>query len=275
MQPPLKKISIITINLNNAAGLEKTIPSVVCQSFRDFEFIVIDGGSTDGSTALLQQHRQEIDVLVSETDNGVYAAMNKGIGLATGEYCYFLNSGDCFSAAESLQKVFAAAGGEDILYGNMIHGGPETIEHGLPQLRFFDFFVGSIFHQSAFIKRNLFATVGLYNETLRIVSDWEFFLKAIFLHHCTYKYVNVEVARYEPGGLSFQNEKLNAGERAAVLDRLFPLFTDDYSQLKKYRQSELSGIFRAIETKRAVRMPLLMAVKASRFIRFTIFRRPY
>ncbi|MDR2910496.1 MAG: glycosyltransferase [Bacteroidales bacterium] len=88
------KLSIITINLNNVAGLQKTIESVVKQTFTDYEYIVIDGGSTDGSADIIKQHANKITYWVSEPDKGIYNAMNKGIRVAKGEYCLFLNSGD-------------------------------------------------------------------------------------------------------------------------------------------------------------------------------------
>ena len=90
----MKKLSIITINLNNQSGLIKTIQSVISQTFKDFEWIIIDGDSTDGSKELLKKHIQHFTHCISEKDNGIYNAMNKGIKLAQGEYIYFLNSGD-------------------------------------------------------------------------------------------------------------------------------------------------------------------------------------
>ena len=100
------KFSIITVNYNNKEGLRKTIESVIHQTFRDFEFIVIDGGSTDGSDDVLKEYDAQIDYWVSEPDGGIYQGMNKGIKKATGEYLNFMNSGDCFYASNILGIKF-------------------------------------------------------------------------------------------------------------------------------------------------------------------------
>ena len=96
------KYSIITVNFNNKEGLRKTIESVIHQTFHDFEFIVIDGGSTDGSADVLKEYHTQIDYWVSEPDGGIYQGMNKGIKKATGDYLNFMNSGDCFFAVDVL-----------------------------------------------------------------------------------------------------------------------------------------------------------------------------
>ena len=119
----MPKISVITINYNNKEGLEKTIESVVNQSLQDFEYIVIDGNSTDGSQEILEKYTAKISHAVSEPDTGIYNAMNKGIKAATGEYILFLNSGDEFYATQSLEKAAEHLTGEDIIYGNLdVHG---------------------------------------------------------------------------------------------------------------------------------------------------------
>ena len=116
------KLSIITINFNNCEGLQKTIESVVSQSFKDFEWIVIDGGSTDGSRELLEQYADHITYWVSELDKGVYNAMNKGIKVAKGEYVNFMNSGDVYASASILEDVFSTSHTADVLYGYMMRG---------------------------------------------------------------------------------------------------------------------------------------------------------
>ena len=111
------KLSIITINLNNAAGLRKTIESVVNQTFTDYEYLIIDGGSTDGSVEVIKEFADKITYWVSEPDKGIYNAMNKGILKARGEYLQFLNSGDWLVDNEVLFRVFSLNHFEDILYG--------------------------------------------------------------------------------------------------------------------------------------------------------------
>ena len=111
------KLSIITVNLNNLEGLKKTYESVVCQTFTDYEWLVIDGGSTDGSREFIEQHQNKFAYWCSEPDKGIYNAMNKGIVRAKGEYLNFMNSGDCFVKKETLAGVFGEERKVDILYG--------------------------------------------------------------------------------------------------------------------------------------------------------------
>ena len=112
------KLSVITINFNNRDGLRKTIESVVNQTFKDFEYIIIDGGSTDGSVDVIKEYADRIDYWVSEPDKGIYNAMNKGIDVAKGEYCIFMNSGDCFYVNDVYENVFRELDGVDIIIGD-------------------------------------------------------------------------------------------------------------------------------------------------------------
>ena len=114
------KLSIITVNLNNLEGLKKTYESVVCQTFTDYEWLVIDGGSTDGSREFIEQHQDKFAYWCSESDKGIYNAMNKGIVRAKGEYLNFMNSGDYFVSDKTLAKVFSREINVDILYGYVI-----------------------------------------------------------------------------------------------------------------------------------------------------------
>ena len=269
------KVSIITVNLNNKDGLWATIESVKIQEFRNFQFLIIDGASTDGSVEVIRENPDIIKYCISEKDEGVYDAMNKGILKAQGDYCYFLNSGDTLASSNVLKDVFTKSNLEDIIYGNMIHGGKETIEKSRNNLSFFDFYVGSIYHQSAFIRRNLFFSVGLYNKSLRVVSDWEFFLKAIFLNRCSTKWVDVTIARYEIGGLSFQNADKNMQERMSVLNTYFPKFIEDYNELSEYKQSDLSAIHRLLNKNELVKVPIRIIIKFSRYIRFNLLKMKY
>ena len=117
------KLSIITVNLNNLEGLKRTYESVVCQTFTDYEWIVIDGGSTDGSREFIEQHQDKFAYWCSEPDKGIYNAMNKGIMRAKGEYLNFMNSGDCFASNDTLIRVLVDERNEDIIYGYIDIGG--------------------------------------------------------------------------------------------------------------------------------------------------------
>ena len=114
------KLSIITINYNHKEGLLKTIKSVVNQTYHDIEYIVIDGGSTDGSVDVVKQYEDSISYWVSEPDCGIYNAMNKGVAKATGEYCLFLNSGDSLHGTDSILEFVSKLSGEDLLMGRVM-----------------------------------------------------------------------------------------------------------------------------------------------------------
>ena len=116
------KLSIITVNLNTLEGLKRTYESIVSQTFKNYESLVIDGGSTDGSKEFIEQHQDKFSYWCSEPDKGIYNAMNKGIVRAKGEYLNFMNSGDCFASENTLTEVFCTPQTADILYGYMLVG---------------------------------------------------------------------------------------------------------------------------------------------------------
>lgn len=200
------KLSIITINFNNSVGLERTIRSVISQTYTDIEYIIVDGGSTDGSIELIKNYESEISYWVSEKDSGVYNAMNKGIKVAKGEFLLFLNSGDYLCNEHVINKLLAKGGEEaDLIYGNLERAFPDgrkdvakmpasiTVERMMN---------GTLCHPVTLIKRQLFKRYGLYDENLKIVADWAFFLKAIVLGHARGHYVDVNVAVFSMDGVS-------------------------------------------------------------------------
>ena len=224
-------LSIITINYNNLLGLKKTVNSVISQTYSDFEFIVIDGGSTDGSREFIEDFSKKFSYSVSENDNGIYHAMNKGIAKASGKYLLFLNSGDFLIRTTVLKEIFQFEHNEDILYCNVRNSitNDEIIFPAV--LTFSYFYYATINHQSTFIKSNLFQKLGFYNENYKIVSDWEFFLKAIFLNHCSTKYVNIACTVFDYSqGISTDiiNSQLLQFERSTVLNTYFSKFLIDY-----------------------------------------------
>ena len=163
----MPKLSIITINYNNAGGLEKTIQSVVSQTFTDYEYIVIDGSSNDGSVDCIKRYSDKISYSVSEKDKGIYNAQNKGIMAAKGMYCLFLNSGDYLFNEKVLEEVFSHKHNEDIIYGDMMidDGSAELIYGKHPSDITFEFLIyTTLWHPVSFIKRELFNRFGLYNE---------------------------------------------------------------------------------------------------------------
>lgn len=190
--------SIITVCYNNREGLRQTAESVRIQTFKDYEFIVIDGGSTDGSAELLDEYSSIISYGISEKDNGIYNAMNKGVAYATGKYCLFLNSGDWFTDKDVLQRIFSQRHDEDILYGDIIRtlGRKKKIVRYPNHLTFEHFYSRSavIHHQAAFIKRALFEKFGLYREDLYLNADWQFFFKSIALGNASTRHISTVVS---------------------------------------------------------------------------------
>lgn len=158
----MNKFTIITINYNNKVGLQKTIKSVFDQSFGDYEYIIIDGGSTDGSEEVIEQCATRLSYWVSESDKGIYHAMNKGIAQAHGEYLVFMNSGDCFHDSSVLEWVAAQKLDVDIAIGTVECVGTGRLK--VPpcnDLSMMDLFRNHPPHQAAFIRRALFEREGL------------------------------------------------------------------------------------------------------------------
>jgi glycosyltransferase involved in cell wall biosynthesis len=242
MNKSVPSLTIITINYNNLAGLKKTFESVFHQTFQDFEYVVIDGGSTDGSKELIEQYQDKIDYWVSEPDKGIYNAMNKGIKAASGEYVYFLNSGDTFCQDDTLSSVIEGMKKPlDFYYGDLKFSNSDDVIYCPDTLSFDYFYKMTLPHQAVFIRKDLFDTVFYYNESLKIVSDWEFFICAICKYDASYKHLNVFIANYDLNGFSSnpENRELYLSERKACLNKHFRYFIDDHKELlmlKNYAQ---------------------------------------
>lgn len=212
----MQKISIITINFNNQKGLSKTINSVLEQTYSPIEYIIIDGGSTDGSLTLIKQNVDSLSYWVSEKDNGIYDAMNKGIAHATGDYCLFLNSGDYLHNPNVLSKVFLKRERTfDLLIGRQRFINAKDIVSKAPKLKKeeinMSFFLSStIPHQATFIKRSLLHKCGLYNKSYRIVADWVFWVEAIVKNKCSMEIIPQYISYMEVGGISNDMEKCHA-----------------------------------------------------------------
>lgn len=242
----MKKLSIITINLNDCVGLNRTIDSVKRQLFNNFEFIIIDGGSTDGSLIEISKNAEIITYWISETDNGIYHAMNKGIKMATGEYCLFLNSGDWLTESTILEKVFSETHNADIISGDIYFYDNvcKSIKwhiHSPEQLTAKTLFLGTLPHQASFIKRRLFDSVGLYNEELIIAADWQFFVEALLEHKCTYHHFKGPVAYFSMNGISCDPKTnfLPRQEQLQIIKEKYPLFLADYEQLDQLEKKAL------------------------------------
>lgn len=215
------KLSIITINYNNRIGIEKTIESVISQrGFSDFEFIIIDGGSSDGSKDVIEKYQNSINYWVSEKDKGIYNGMNKGIEIARGEYCIFMNSGDCFYETHVLRDVFLRNNiFADFISGNYIYS--DTLKYSPNTISALYLFENSLCHQATFIRTELLKQ-DYYREDYKIVSDWIQMFDSMVMHNKTYQHVNVTIAQYDNKGLSSINWKLLKDEKNNYLKEILP-----------------------------------------------------
>ena len=229
-------LSVITINYNNREGLKRTVDSVVDQTFRDFEWIVIDGGSTDGSKELIEQYADHFAYWVSEPDKGIYNAMNKGILAAKGEYLFFLNSGDWLKNKDSLQFAISTSFKEDVIcFPLVLDFGNRMEESWLSEkVTLYTFIQGSLYHSgSSFIRRTLFDKYGLYDESLKIVSDWKFFLQAIGLGNASVRVEKECISVFDMKGVCTVQMEANQKERQKVLQELLPArLLEDYQDFK-------------------------------------------
>lgn len=244
-------LSIITINRNNVEGLRQTIESVISQTFTDFEYLIIDGASTDNSVEIIKQYENTVLsdktklsnrlYWKSEPDMGIFNAMNKGIQKASGNYLLFLNSGDFLIDCDVLTKIFEDKPQEDIICGRCIvsDNGQVKWTTNIPDnLSFGFFFTSTLPHQATFIKKQLFDIYGFYREDLKLMSDWAFWIQSIILGSATVKKSDVIVSNYNMNGLSSDPKNKNLFfEEKNIVYNVAPLkyFIPDYVENQKYR----------------------------------------
>ena len=224
------RYSIITVNFNNKDGLSRTINSIISQTNNDYEFILIDGGSDDGSKEIIKKYKKHITYWVSEKDNGIYHAMNKGVAQAHGNYCIFMNSGDCFHSPYVLNYIENYQ--EDIICGKVLKG-KTTKPSGLfrPVITLVDLMRASLPHQAMFIKKELLLNHP-YDEHLKILSDWKFCLQTIVFDNCSFRNIDLIVADYDTSGISSNSNGLLPKERELILKEMFPpRIITDYQRL--------------------------------------------
>lgn len=266
------RLSIITINYNNASGLRKTLTSVASQTYRDIEHIIIDGGSKDGSVEAIKEYvaaNPDRDPFfkhtikwVSEEDSGIYNAMNKGIKKSTGAYVQILNSGDIFANMDVVERMVAEiekAEYPELLYGNMIKkdyatgkilGKSKEVEYSLRQ-----YYTSTMNHDCCYIRCDVYDKYGLYDESLKIVSDWKWFLQAVGLGQVKPVYADIDVTIFDASGISERNLELRNTERRKVLEEVLPrAVLADYDahafeieQMNRLRRRHLYGLVYFIE----------------------------
>jgi glycosyltransferase involved in cell wall biosynthesis len=266
------RLSIITVNLNNKSGLERTLKSVFEQTNRDFELIVIDGLSTDGSRETITAHQNQINKWVSNKDSGIYNAMNKGVRMAEGEYILFLNSGDCLYSSEILNMISKHSLSEDFVVFDV-----EMVKKGRREVCGLDkspreiLITGAICHQAVFHHRRVFQKLGLYDESFQFTADYEFFLRAFFKARCTWKSFHDILAVYDNihGVTSnVQNAKLCHDERRRAQKNVFDPETVNVLE-EQHREieslSRFKSMYEGLMNSHSVRLALWTSSVTRRF----------
>lgn len=222
-------ISIVTINLNNKKGLERTIKSVLTQTFaNEINYVIIDGGSTDGSVDVIKKYKDYIDYWVSEPDKGIFNAMNKSLSHLKGDYVLFLNSGDFLVSETIIERSMEYLGKHDIVYGNIITFKDtgyfiqkREITYCKEKLDESFFRRTAMPHQSTFI-RTSYHKEHPYDDTFKIAGDWKFLREAIMKDKCTYSTIPFAISFYGLDGVSSMNPAKALQERSDYYKKEFP-----------------------------------------------------
>ena len=250
-------LSIITINYNDAEGLERTMDSVWEQVYSDFEYIVIDGDSKDGSLEVIQKHEEQLAFWVSEKDSGIYNAMNKGIAVAKGKFLLFLNGGDLLTSKMALQDFISHPSFEgDIIYGDYKFDKGEKI---YPDTLYPAYFMKtSLPHQSTFFRKKVFEQLGNYDESYRMGGDRDFFIKAYLSGQYKFVHVPYFLSFFNLDGIS--NNETHQRLKKEEDERMFranygDLYDDCKQQLaleqakKRAKRNTVKGILKRIAHK--------------------------
>lgn len=224
-------LSIITINFNNLEGLRKTIDSVLSQTWHDFEWIIIDGGSTDGSKELIEDTANKLTASdynplsfwCSESDSGIYNALNKGLSHCIGTYINCMNSGDEFYDNQTLEKLFSTSHNSDIIFGNSFHYSKENafISHYPESVDLYFLYHSNICHQAMFVKTELLKA-SPFDEQYRICADYAKWLE-LMIQGCSFKYVPNMICRFDMTGLSNTGDLITI-EREKIKTKYIPKY---------------------------------------------------
>ena len=211
------KISIITVCLNSKVYIEDCIKSVLNQRYKDIEYIIVDGGSTDGTVDIIRKYEKSISTWISQPDNGIYDAMNKGVVIATGDVVGILNSDDIYSDNNVLDKVAKVFERQEIdsVYADLIYVSQNNPEKITRYYKAHDF-TPSMFsygwmppHPTFFVKRNCYERFGLYKTDYTIAADYELVVRFIGKYNITYHYLPEVIVKMKTGGRSTKNLRSN------------------------------------------------------------------
>jgi glycosyltransferase involved in cell wall biosynthesis len=204
------KVTIITVCFNSSSTIQETLKSVTNQDYEDIEYIVIDGRSNDGTLEIIKGHQQLINKCISEPDDGLYYAMNKGLELATGDVIGFMNSDDIFnhdSCVSEIMNTFNTTDA-DIVYGDIVYTDPKDTSRIVRYWKSGEFEIDSHQrcwmppHPATYIKRSIFEKFGNFNTDFKIAADYELLLRFIFTHKIYPVYLSKIMVRMRTGGLS-------------------------------------------------------------------------
>ena len=196
----LPKVSVVTVVWNDAAGLERTIQSIINQTYENLEFIIIDGGSTDSTIEIIKKYEAKIDYWVSEKDNGIYDAMNKGIEAATGVWVNFMNAGDKFVDLNTLTSIgFLKFSDTALVYGKNIMDGNVRIPASLKDLE-----IGGTLanHQSMFFNKSVLKNMLYYDLKYKIYGDYELVNRCYLVFPNKFNYIDIVIADFNSNGIS-------------------------------------------------------------------------
>lgn len=208
-------LSIITINFNNSDGLAKTIQSVVSQTCKEFEYVIIDGASSDGSVDIIKENANSIHYWVSEKDNGIYHAMNKGVRSSHGDYCLFLNSGDMLIDDNVIERVLSYSFSSDIVSGSIMRT-TGMISNAPKKVTMKTFINGSLPHQATFIRRELLLK-NPYDERFGVGGDWRFFIQTLIYMNVSYERIPETITLFDTTGVS-STESRNSERRSREME---------------------------------------------------------
>lgn len=214
------KFSIIIVTLNAGDKLEQTVQSVLTQTYNDYEILIKDGESGDGSLAFLDGINEERIRVVSKKDSSIYDAMNQAVAEAKGEYFIFMNTGDSFASSKVLATVskHLISSGTDIVYGDMFREGQDVVIPYPEKLTDFGLYRNVPCHQVCFYNRRLFSQRG-YDTKLKVRSDYEHFLWSVYKAGATLSHIALPICVYEGGGYSEtkKNMKISSMEHRGIV----------------------------------------------------------
>lgn len=241
------KLSVITINYNNLLGLQKTMKSVFEQTYENIEYIIIDGDSNDGSAAYIKEHADLLTYWVSEPDNGIYHAMNKGIDMAAGSYLLFLNSGDWLNHENTIKSVIEKNPTSDVLYGDILSvelDGKINRSCMPEKLEFSYLFKRPLHHQAIFFANDLFKRYGKYNEQITLASDWEYCFRLFLNTDVSFEKIDIAVSFYDNTGSSKQNRAKYYTQMDEVKNNLLSM------RLRMYLEESIRNEFIVLSMKK-------------------------